>query len=237
MSADSGDATYRYKICGDFEYILLVDETASIERYNGTATAFDIPSALDRYKVTSLDDYVFYGDESLVSVAIPESVTSISDSAFRNCENLCEIKIDSNNKVYDSRENCNAIIESATNTLIVGCKDTVIPDNISGIGTGAFTGCVNLTSIIIPKSVTNIGQYAFETKNDNTCLYVCENSYAHKYAKLNGFSYEFVDSDDSDNVEGEVSVFGTGDILLCAAVLIVIAAIVLCILLLKKKRK
>lgn len=157
----NAESTTRNEICGDFEYILLADDTASIERYMGSAATVDIPSTLDGYKVTSLGSFAFYGSESLETITIPESVTSICDSAFHSCEILSEIKIDSNNKVYDSRENCNAIIETETNTMISGCMNTIIPDSVTSIGDSAFAGCKGLTSITIPDSVTSLGGALF----------------------------------------------------------------------------
>jgi hypothetical protein len=65
------------------------------------------------------------------------------------------------NTTYDSRNNCNAIIETATNTLIAGCQNTTIPNSVTSIGKGAFYECTSLTSVTIPNSVTNIGQSAF----------------------------------------------------------------------------
>ncbi len=69
--------------------------------------------------------------------------------------------VDKNNNRYDSRDNCNAIIETYTNKLVVGCKNTIIPNSITAIGDGAFSRCSGLTSIIIPNSVTSIGGWAF----------------------------------------------------------------------------
>ena len=98
---------------------------------------------------------------ALTSITIPNSVISIGYDALRGCTSLTSITVDKNNKVYDSRNNCNAIIETATNTLICGCKNTVIPDSVTGIGDSAFAYCTGLTSVTIPNSVTSIGESAF----------------------------------------------------------------------------
>jgi len=88
-------------------------------------------------------------------------VTSIGYGAFSYCSCLTSISVDNGNTVYDSRNNCNAIIETATNTLIAGCYNTVIPNNVTSIGNDAFSGCSGLTSVTIPNNVTSIGNYAF----------------------------------------------------------------------------
>ena len=69
--------------------------------------------------------------------------------------------VENGNTKYDSRNNCNAIIETATNTLISGCKNTIIPNSVTSIGSHAFYRCTGLTSVTIPNSVTTIGNYAF----------------------------------------------------------------------------
>ena len=119
-------------------------------------TSITIPNS-----VTSIGDYAFYNCSSLTSVTIPNSVTSIGNSAFEGCSALSAIVVESGNSTYDSRENCNAIIETATNTLVVGCKNTTIPNSVTSIGYGAFSGCSSLTSVTIPNSVTSIGMMAF----------------------------------------------------------------------------
>ena len=111
--------------------------------------------------VKSIGESAFYGCENLTSVTIPKSVTSIGAWAFAATDGLKEIKVDKDNLVYDSRENCNAIIETASNTLIVGCRQTIIPNSVESIGDFAFSGCSGLTSVTIPNSVESIGECAF----------------------------------------------------------------------------
>ena len=105
--------------------------------------------------------YAFEGCTGLASVVMPNSVTEIGVLAFMDCPGLTSIVVESGNPRYDSRNNCNAIIETASNTLIVGCMNTIIPNSVTAIGASAFSGCSGLTSIVIPNSVTSIGYYAF----------------------------------------------------------------------------
>ena len=119
-------------------------------------TSVTIPNS-----VTSIGGSAFAGCESLKSVTIPNSVTSIGWGAFRDCSSLTSMVVASGNSTYDSRDNCNAIIETATNTLIAGCQNTTIPNSVTSIGGHAFEDCSALTSVTIPNSVTSIGDEAF----------------------------------------------------------------------------
>lgn len=103
----------------------------------------------------------FNGAKGLKSVVIPASVTSIKTSAFYNCPALASISVAEGNTVYDSRQNCNAIIHTKSNELVAGCASTVIPDGVKSIGMGAFYGCVQLVSAEMPNSVKAIGDGAF----------------------------------------------------------------------------
>ncbi len=113
--------------------------------------------------VRRIGSSAFEGCTGLTSVTIPNSVTSISGSyAFLGCSGLTSIVVETGNTVYDSRDNCNAIIQTATNELIQGCKSTVIPNSVTSIGRTAFYCCEGLTSVTIPNSVTSIGSSAFQ---------------------------------------------------------------------------
>ena len=124
--------------------------------YCSGLTSFTIPNS-----VISIGYAAFAWCSRLTSITIPNSVTSIEEYAFYGCTGLTSINVGSGNTKYDSRDNCNAIIETKSNTLIAGCKNTNIPNSVTSIGYAAFYYCIGLTSITIPNSVTSIGEYAF----------------------------------------------------------------------------
>lgn len=105
-----------------------------------------------------------FENSSIVSIVIPSKTTMISDNPFTYCKSLSKIEVNENNTMFDSRNNCNAIIESSTNKLICGCKNTVIPNDVTSIGNYSFIGS-ELQSIIIPDSITTISASAFYNCN------------------------------------------------------------------------
>ena len=129
-------------------------------------TSITIPNS-----VTSIEWFAFSGCYGLTSITIPNSVTSIENEAFAGCSGLESIVVDPGNTKYDSRDNCNVIIETESNTLIAGCKNTVIPNSVTSIGDYAFERCSGLTSITIPDGVTSIGKQAFYGCSNLTDVY------------------------------------------------------------------
>lgn len=120
----------------------------------------DLKSVTIPNGVINIEMYAF-AVSGLTSINIPASVVNIGMGAFQTIANAESIVVEAGNPVYDSRENCNALIETSTSTLLTGCKNTVIPQGVASIGMSAFSLCQKLTSITIPSSVKSIGQGAF----------------------------------------------------------------------------
>ena len=106
--------------------------------------------------VTSVGQYAFRNCTGMQNLVVGNSVNSIGNQAFRNCGDLRSIVVVKGNSKYDSRDNCNALIETATNKLLVGCRNTIIPGTVKTIADLAFSYCKGLTYVNIPNSVTSI---------------------------------------------------------------------------------
>lgn len=151
----------RWAFCdSEMKSIILSSNLSKIEQeaFNGCKKLEEINLP---EKLITIDVGAFAYCESLKSLVIPQNVMSIGAGAFKECSGLRSITVDKENKVYDSRNDCNAVILSSNNTLVVGCASTLIPKDILIIGDMAFCGCKDLTSISIPNGVTIICKGAF----------------------------------------------------------------------------
>ena len=168
-----GESAFRG--CDNLNSIVLSETLTSIGAYAFATSGPDVSSGLTSIiipnMVTDIGDFAFAG-LGLTSITIPGSVTSIGANPFAGCTALETITVETGNQVYDSRDNCNGIIETASNTLLTGCMNTVIPNSVTSIGATAFVGCTSLSSIEIPHSVVSIGASAFNNCTGLTSLVV-----------------------------------------------------------------
>ncbi len=152
-------------------------------------TSITIPDS-----VTSIGNYAFSGCRNLTSITIPDSVTGIGDGAFSGCTGLTTITVDENNRNYHSVD---GVLYNSDQSFLIKWPERkkgefTIPDSVTSIGGGAFSGCTGLTGITIPDSVTSIGGGAFWDCS-NVVIKTPENSAAHKYAVKNNIKYELIE--------------------------------------------
>ncbi len=140
--------------------------------------------------VTSVGQYAFRNCTGMQNLVVGNSVNSIGNQTFENCGNLRSIVVVKGNSKYDSRDNCNALIVTATNALLLGCRNTVIPEGIKTIADGAFFGCKGLAYINIPNSVTSISTSAFSSSDLKEIEFHC--SKTEQYLFQNKSSLERV---------------------------------------------
>lgn len=178
------DGVYYY-FYGDEAEVTYDSQVVSDDSYASYSGDVVIPESVTynnvTYRVTRIGYAAFLQCNDISSLTLPNSITTIEKGAFLKCQiatpliipqsvnsigwfddaKIPAIIVDDNNKVYDSRDNCNAIIETSSNKLIVGIATSVIPNSVTKIEEWAFRQCTGLTAIEIPNSVTWIGDYAF----------------------------------------------------------------------------
>ncbi len=162
--------------------------------------------------VITINERAFCDCIGLRSVTIPNSVKTIGKYVFSGCINLTSLSVEEGNPIFDSRDNCNAIIETTSNTLLMGCKGTIIPTSVTEIGSSAFSGCKELSSIIIPNSVTSIGDNAF-----NGCCDLTSISIPNSVTFLGGYSFYACQKLESITISNKVSSINTGTFLFCSS--------------------
>ena len=136
-------------------------------RNNGKLTHVVFPHTL-----TTISEGAFSYCNKLEEVVIPNSVTTIYGNPFNSSGKIESVNVEEGNPVYYSESNC--LIHQTTNTLIVGCKNSVIPEGVVVIGPYAFAQCGLALMPEIPSSVTTIGECAFASCNDNGALVIPE---------------------------------------------------------------
>lgn len=151
---------YAFSTCTDLTSIVVPDgiEEIGTSAFAGCTNLTDIAIPEG---VKKIGNESFYGCSSLKAILIPKTVVEIGKRfTFAHCDSLSSIIVENGNIVYDSRNDCNAIIENG-NTLIVGCCNSVIPEGVETVEENAFCGCISLTKINLPESLKKIGGNAF----------------------------------------------------------------------------
>lgn len=176
------------------------------------ANSFNLDNLTLSTKLQTIAEGGFASCANMQSLSIPATVTSIGKDAFRTCTGLKAITVASGNTYYDSRENCNSLIDSTTNTLIIGTNNTkVVPSTVKTIGEmafafnhllyeikisegvttikpNAFYNAYYLQQTILPETLTTIGTGAFNYTPYLT-LWVHSGSYGKTYAVSNSRAY------------------------------------------------
>ena len=148
--------TWNAKNCND----PLMYSTSPLYPFRNSISSITFGEAVEH-----IPAYLCHGMSRIHHLHIPEHVSSIGAYAFRYLNALDSISVDGFNVTYDSRNHCNALIETATDNLMLGCYKTRIPDDIRSIGDCAFRNVRGLRNVVVPEGVTYIGVEAF-----NGCL-------------------------------------------------------------------
>lgn len=149
-----------FKNCGNIKTVHIPDSVTEIGK-----SAFEGCARLETVRLSKnisvIEDSAFKNCKNLSDIFIPQNVKKIYNSALWGCDNLVKIVVDKKSTCFDSRNDCNAIIHKKSNKLIIGCQTSIVPNDVTVIGTSAFFCCKGLKDIFVPKSVSEIGKNAF----------------------------------------------------------------------------
>ena len=176
-------ANMAFSYCYELTKVVIPSSVTTIgrEAFEGCKNleSIEIPS-----NVTSIDYHAFAYCSALKSINIHKNISRIGLQAFEGCGALTSIVVEEGNSMYDSRNNCNAIIDSATNTLLRGCCNTTIPEGTEVIDSYAFSWCKGLTSIVIPEGVKTIENCAFFCCHNLTSIVIPKSVTKIRYGVL-----------------------------------------------------